>query len=811
MEQVTSQGLTSHEAKLRLKKYGLNVLVTSKKRSEILNLLAKFANPLILILLFASFLSAVTGEVVDFLIIFSIIVVSVIIDFYREYQSEKAVEELKKKVAIKTEVLRDGEKKEILASHITVGDIVFLSAGDMVSADIKILYFKDLHVDESSLTGESFPVEKKNNDSLLMGTTIVNGEATGEVLKIGKETEFGKIAEKLSVQRPETDFEKGIKNFGILVLKVTLVLVFFIFLANVFFKHEIFQSLLFALALAVGLTPELLPMIVTVNLAKGASRLVSQGVIVKHLPSIQNLGSMDILCTDKTGTITENKIELERYENFQEKEDLKVLHFVYLNSFFQSNLKNPLDEAVLKHKEVSYSGFEKIDEIPFDFERKSLSVVIESKDKRILISKGAPQNIFELCDFYEDENKVIKLDQTIKKKINKRYEQLSSEGFRVLAVGYKNVDKHKKIFEKDEEKHLIFLGLTAFLDPPKKEVKEILQNLTKKGVDLKILTGDNELVTKKICQELNIPIKDVFIGKELSNLSDDALLRLVSKGNIFARLSPDNKHRIISVLRKAGFVVGYLGDGVNDATSLKAADIGISVDNAVDVAKDAADIILLKKSLKVLSYGIVEGRKTFVNTLKYIFIGMGSNFGNMLSVSISSLFLPFLPMLPTQILLNNFIYDLSQVTIPTDNVDVEDTDKPQKWDTNFIKRFMIIFGPASSLFDFITFITLIFIFRSTPPFFRTGWFVESIVTQSLIIFAFRTKKVPFFLSKPSKYLFLSVLAGVFAGIFISYSFFGSFFQFTPLPFLYWIFLTLVVIGYFTLVEIMKLWFYRSLL
>ncbi len=801
-------GLTTIEAKKRIEQHGLNIIAESKKQSIFLSFLSRFKNPLVIILLFASFISASTGAFIDFAIILSIILFSVIIDFIQEYQSEKAADKLKQKAATHVWVLRDGKKEEITASHVTIGDIVMLSSGDVVPADIEIISSRDFHVDESTLTGESFPVEKFDGSEILMGSTVLNGEASGVVVRIGVSTEFGKIAHTLTLKRPETDFEKGIRQFGMLVMQLTLTLVIFIFFANLIQRHDLFNSFLFAIALAVGLTPELLPMIVTVNLSKGALRMSKKGVIVKHLPAIQNFGSMNILCTDKTGTITENSIKLERYENIHGEDDKKVLKYAYLNSAFQSNLKSPLDEAILAHTEAKTTEFKKMDEIPFDFIRKRLSVVVKN-DEHILICKGAPENIWPVAGHYDDNGTVKKMTHESLKKFSKRFDELSAEGFRVLSIAYKVLESSDKVFNKDDETDLVFLGYTAFLDPPKHAVKDVLISLHESGVGLKILTGDNELVTKKVCDELSIPVKGIVLGKDLIHKSERALKRIALNNTIFARLTPDQKEKIILALKKANNVVGYLGDGVNDAPSLRAADIGISVDNAVDVAKESADIILITKSLKVLHDGIMEGRVTFANTMKYIFMGMGSNFGNMVSVSIASLVLPFLPLLPIQILLNNLMYDVSQLTLPTDNVDLQDISTPQRWDIGFIKKFIFTFGPISSLFDFATFYVLLFVLHYSIPAFRTGWFVESLVTQSIVILAVRTKKVPFFMSIPSRYVIASAMGAALVSILIAQTSIGSLFQFIPLTLPYWTFLIAIVICYIGIVEIIKKKFYEG--
>jgi Mg2+-importing ATPase len=682
-----------------------------------------------------------------------------------------------------------------------------LGIGDIVPADCTVLWTKDLHVDESSLTGESFPVQKNKGDDMFMATTVVNGEAIVSVVNIGKSTKFGHIAEKLLQKKPETDFQKGLKQFGYLIVQLTLVLVIVIFFLNALLRHDILQSLLFSLALAVGLTPELLPMIVTVNLAKGATRMAKKGVIVKHLPSIQNFGSMNILCTDKTGTLTENTIKLERYEDFTQTENKRVLSLVYINSFFQSNSKNPLDEAILQHKEVHPHGFEKIDEIPFDFIRKRLSVVVHHNKETLLVCKGAPEDLFDNSTHVENRGKIVSFDKKLKEKVINRYEKLSNDGYRVLAVAYKKVAA-KNTYGKNDEKDLVFMGLTAFLDPPKQAAKEVIKSLTNDGVTLKILTGDSELVTKKICEELDIPVQSIVTGKQLLHVTQSALPALVLKGTIFARLTPDQKDRIIIALKASGNVVGYMGDGINDASALKTADIGISVDNAVDVAKESSDLILVTKSLRVLQDGIIEGRRTFANSIKYIFMGTGSNFGNMFSVSIASLFLPFLPMLPIQILVNNLLYDVSQLALPTDNVDKEDIKAPLRWDMHFIKRFVLTFGPISSLFDIITFVSLLTFFHASIPVFRTGWFVESAITQALIILTIRTKKVPFYKSRPSQLLIVGAVIATISSIVLSQSSLGTLFQFTSLPSNFWLFIAGIVISYFVVIEITKIVFYK---
>jgi Mg2+-importing ATPase len=806
--QTTEQGLTSAEAAARLRKFGFNIFAEQKRFSVLFSFFSKFKNPLVLILLAAASISLYSGAYIDGSIIVVMVLLSVIIDFYQEYHSNKAAEKLKQKVATKVTVLRDKERKEILVSHLTHGDIVCLSIGSIIPADMKILSSNDLHIDESSLTGESFPVQKDELDDVYMGTTVMNGEGQAVVIKVGKETQFGHIASRLGAVRDETDFEKGIKEFGVLVMKITLVLVSFILIVNISLRHSIFESLLFAIALAVGLTPELLPMIITVNLSKGALRMAKKGIIVKHLPSIQNLGSMNVLCTDKTGTITENKIKLEKYENIHEQDDDQVLRFAYLNSYFQSNLKSPLDEAVLAHKVGHAHEYTKVDEIPFDFSRRSLSVVLRKNQKYLLITKGAPENILNETHFYQDGEHILPLTEGKKKEINRRFRELSKEGFRVLAIAHKEVSK-KENYNKTDESELVFLGLTAFLDPPKKDVKDILHALLQSGVQLKVLTGDNEFVTQKVCEEVDLKIEGIVLGHQLAEMSDKQVEETVVKSNIFARMTPDQKERVIIALKKQGFVVGYMGDGVNDATSLRAADVGISVNNAVDVAKESADLILIHKSLAVLKEAIQEGRKTFANTIKYIFMMMGSNFGNMVSVSLASLFIPFLPILPIQILLNNLIYDVSQLVLPLDNVDENQLKVPERWDMKKLRRFILVFGPISSLFDLLTFVILLYVFHATIPFFRTAWFVESVITQSLIVLALRTKVVPFYKSEPAHIVLFTALVAVGFSIWIIGSPFAPLFQFIRLPSVFWAYLFIALTCYFVIVDAVKYWFFKK--
>jgi len=821
---TSESGLTSQEVENRLKIYGYNELAKRKKRTGVVEFLFHLRNPLIFILLLAGLISGFVGDVVGASIIFSIVIISVVLDVYQESRAEKAAEMLKEKVATTATVLRDGVKKEVKLSEIVSGDIVYLSAGDIVPADARALTAKDLFVNQSALTGESFPVEKTAeplkakgaaitewDNFLFLGTSVVSGTATAVVVKTGSSTEYGKIAKRLVAREPETEFERGLRRFGFLMMEITLFLVLFVFFINAFFKRPVLESLLFAVALAVGLTPELLPMIMSINLSKGALAMSKKGVIVKRLASIQNFGNMDVLCTDKTGTLTENKITLVLHVDMEGNDDEKVLLYSFLNSYYETGLKSPLDDAILSYKEIDVKDYQKIDEVPFDFTRRRVSVVVENERQRFLIAKGAPEEIIQVCSYCELGDRTFDLTSELQKKIEQKYYDLSSEGFRVLGVSYKKVREKKQVYSVNDESEMLFLGFVAFMDPPKETAKESLWQLSRDGVELKILTGDNELVTRKTCEQLGFKIKGVVLGNEIAQMQDDALTRIVGEANIFARVTPAQKDRIMNALKNNGHVVGFLGDGINDAPSLRTADVGISVENAVDVAKESADIILLQKRLRVLHDGVLEGRKTFGNTMKYINMGTSSNFGNMFSVAGASLFLPFLPMLPTQILLNNLLYDLSESTIPTDNVDPEYVEKPKRLDISYIRRFMVFLGPISSIFDFLTFYIMLFVFDAfkDPPLLQTAWFIESLCTQTLVVFVIRTRKTPFFKSKPSRFLLFSSLSVVgFALIIPFIPELGKLFGFVAPPLHFYVILAGLIGAYLILVEIVKKWFVR---
>ncbi len=828
---TSSQGLTPEQASENLKIYGYNEVAKKKRTTAVVKFLLSFKNPLMLILLSAGIFTGVTGDLVDATIILMIVMLGVVLMFFQESKAEMAADALKERVATTATTIRDNAQKEIKLSEIVPGDIVTLSAGDIVPADARLVAAKDFFVDQSALTGESFPLEKSPTDLsaqqacsinewtnyLFMGTSVVSGSATAVVIKTGSLTDYGKIVKKLVERRPDTEFEKGLRRFGYLIMQVTFVLVVFVLSVKVYTNpKDPLTALLFAVSLAVGLTPELLPVILSVNLSKGALAMSKQGVIVKDLASIQNFGNMDVLCTDKTGTLTENKVKLMLHVDMDGKDDAKVLLYSYLNSYHETGLKNPLDKAILEHEEVPSIDYEKFDEVPFDFVRRRVSVVVEKQRERFFITKGAPEEIFKVCTYYELSEKIYDLSAETERKIEQKYYDLSAEGYRVLAVAYKKVKEERTIYSINNESDMIFLGFVAFLDPPKETAKESIELFKKNNIELKILTGDNELVTRKVCEQIGFEIRGVVLGVDVAKMNDDALARVVETANIFSRVTPSQKDRIISALKSNGHVVGFLGDGINDAPSMRVADVSISVENAVDVAKESADIILLHKDLTVLEAGVLEGRKTFGNTVKYVLMGISSNFGNMFSAAGASLFIGSVtnfqyPMLPTQILLNNLLYDISELAIPTDNVDQEYIEKPKRLDISYIRNFMLYFGPISSLFDFLTFFLMLYLFNAwnNGPLFQTAWFVESLCTQTLVIFAIRTRKSPFFKSRPSMTLLFSSLAVVLIAILLPFlPFLNGAFGFIPLPFEFFLFLAAFVTVYFTMVESLKKVFYK---
>jgi len=817
---TSPHGLTSEEAKANLEKYGPNDVAHVKKQSLIIQFLEHFKNLLVIILLIAAVISLFVGEVVDAGIIIIIIILSVTLDFFQEYKAGNAAEMLRKKIITRALVFRDGKEQEIAIQDLVPGDLISLAAGDIVPADARVLSARNFFVNQSALTGEPFPIEKTetpaNQDTpiteagnyIFLGTSVVSGTAAAIITRTGITTEFGKIARALVERPPETEFERGLKNFSYLMSKIIFFLVIFVFLINALFKHGVLDSLLFAVALAVGMTPELLPMILSLNLSKGAIAMSEKGAIVKHPESIQNFGSMDVLCTDKTGTLTDNKIALIRHLDTEGNDNDEVLLYSFINSSFHTGLKSPLDEAVVAYKIIDISRYLKVDEIPFDFLRKRLSIVTSVGNEHILISKGAPEEIFRICTSVKNNGVIVALTDETRGTINTLYQELSKEGFRALAVCYRPVPGEGPRYSARDEHDMILVGFITFIDPPKESARESVQLLAKSGIELKILTGDNELVTRKTCELIGLHVKGVLQGAEIEAMDVQTLSRVVEDVTIFARVTPVQKNRIMNALKKNGHVVGFMGDGINDAPSIREADVGISVENAVDIAKESADIILLKNDLRILHDGVLEGRKTFGNTMKYILMGTSSNFGNMFSVAAASLFLPFLPMLPIQILLNNLLYDMSESTIPTDNVDPSYLNTPKKWDIGFIKKFIVIFGPLSSVFDFITFFILLFIFNADATLFQTAWFIESICTQTLVIFVIRTRVVPFYRSRPSRLLLASTLLIVAFACILPFTVIGSIFGFVHPPITFFVVLAGLVAGYLVIVELVKIWFYK---
>ncbi len=818
---ATASGLSSDEAAARLLSYGPNVLHPVKRKLLLMQFLSKFRNPLVLILLAASIILALTGDVTSFIIISVIVLISVTLDFIQEHRAGEAAERLRRSVAVRVEVLRDGKTVEIPLPELVPGDIALLSAGDLVPGDGRVLEAKDFFVNQALLTGEPYPVEKipeelpeesdilSAGNTVLLGTSVISGTAKILVCRTGGNTVLGDIADTLVSKAPPTAFEQGTRRFGMLIMRLTVLLVLFVLLVNALFHRPWLESFLFAVALAVGLTPELLPMVVSVTLARGAQRMAAKKVIVKRLAAIQNLGSMDVLCTDKTGTLTEARIRLERHVDGSGRDSKRVLELAYLNSHFETGLKSPLDTAILEHVEVDVSSWRKIDECPFDFERRRVSVLVDDGRTRLLIVKGAPEDILRLSTRYEGDNDadLRPMDRTSTDSIHSLFEALGRDGFRVLGVAWRTVGPEHTHAVVSDETELVFSGFAAFLDPPKESARDALEKLAGSGVAVKIVSGDNELVTEYVCRQLGLPIAGILTGSEIQQMDDQALTAQVERVNLFCRVNPSQKNRIILALKKRGHAVGYLGDGINDAPSLHSADIGISVDSAVDVAKDAAEMILLEHDLGVLYHGVSEGRRTFGNVMKYIMMGTSSNFGNMFSMAGGSLFLPFIPMLPAQILLNNMLYDFSEVPIPLDNVDEEYLMRPRQWDISFVRKFMLAVGPVSSVFDFLTFFVMLKIFHAGDALFHTGWFVESLATQVLVIFIIRTHKNPL-RSRPNSWLTGCSLIVVAIAIILPFTPVAGYLGFEPLPSMFFLVLAGIVVLYLFIVEQVKQWFFR---
>ncbi|MCX7155090.1 MAG: magnesium-translocating P-type ATPase [Rhodocyclales bacterium] len=815
-------GLSGAEAKARLARFGPNLFREQQSRSLLLQYLSRFKNPLVLILLVASAVSAFTGEVVNFFIISFIVLLSVTLDFVQEYRANAAAEKLRLSVSVLTVVMRDGKRLEVPVAAVVPGDLVVLSAGDLIPADGRVLEAHDFFVKQALLTGESYPVEKRPGvlpdaatdlqeatNAVFMGTTVISGSALMRVVRTGTGTAIGEIADSVSRPSLPTSFEIGTRRFGMLIMRLTVLMVLFVLLVNTWFHKPLLESFLFAVALAVGLTPELLPMVISVTLSRGAMRMAKKHMIVKRLAAIQDLGSMDVLCTDKTGTLTEAKIRMERHVDAEGRPSERVLELAYLNSFFETGLKSPLDEAILNHEHIEVGNWKKIDEIPFDFERRCVSVLLDNGKDRWLVVKGAADEIVRLCTHYEADGAQVQrpLDEPALPAIQAEYHGLEEEGFRVLGIAWRQVAPDHPHAVVGDETELVLAGFASFLDPPKASAAPALAALKKVGVAIKIVTGDSDRVTRHVCAQLKIPVEGVLSGKEIAQMDDHALQARVETANLFCRVNPVQKERVIRALKARGHVVGYLGDGINDAPSLHTADVGLSVDSAVDVAKEAADMILLRHDLHVLHAGVLEGRRTFGNIMKYIMMGTSSNFGNMFSMAGASLFLPFLPMLPTQILLNNILYDISEVPIPLDEVDAEEILRPRALDLNFIRNFMLVIGSISSLFDFLTFYIMLVVLEADEKLFQTGWFVESLCTQVLVIFIIRTRGNPL-KSRAHPLLTATSLAIVAIAVLLPFTPLGTHFGFVPPPARFYAILGVMVIVYLFAVELAKRAFYR---
>ncbi len=848
-------GLSAHEATLRLKKYGKNEIAHTKPPAWYVELFKAFLNPFVGILLIigvASYLTTVVFAApgdknwTEVIIILVMILMSSGLRFWQEFRSQNAAEKLRALVQNKALVQRSSwndsskpDKREIPISELVPGDIVYLSSGDMVPADMRLLSSNDLFVSQSALTGEAMPVEKyaqiaevsdtneikeDPNNPLefgvlcFMGTNVVTGSATGVILSTSDQTYFGSMAQSLTSERSLTSFDKGINKVSFLLIRFMLVMVPIVFIVNGLTKGWS-GALLFALAVAVGLTPEMLPLIVTANLAKGALKMSKEKVIIKKLNAIQNFGAMDILCTDKTGTLTENRIVLVRHLDVYGKENVHVLNLAYLNSYFQTGLKNLMDAAVIERKEELKSveekdTYKKIDEIPFDFARRRMSVIVQDKDGQdFLICKGAVEEILAISTNVEEDGSVVAISEKSHQSLRDLTHKLNEDGLRVIAVAYKKIDQQKHFYKVEDESDLTLVGYIGFLDPPKASAREAIALLKEHGVAVKIITGDNEIVTKKICHEVNLPADKVMLGSDIDGLSDEELAKEAEDTVIFAKIDPLQKARIVEALKSNGHTVGYMGDGINDAAAMRESDVGISVDTAVDIAKEAADIILLQNDLLVLEKGVVEGRIVFGNIMKYIKMTASSNFGNVFSVMVASVFLPFLPMLPIQILIQNLLYDFSQLSIPWDRMDEEFIKTPRKWEATGIARFMVYIGPISSIFDITTFLILWFIFKANTPavqgFFQSGWFIEGLLSQTLIVHMIRTQKIPFIQSTASRSVVILTITIMTAGIILPFTALGHSVGLQALPIKYFWILAATLLAYCALIQLVKDWYIRK--
>jgi Mg2+-importing ATPase len=839
---TNSQGLTEAETKKRLDQYGENQIAHEKPPAWFIQLLLCFKNPFILILLGLDVFSYFTGDMEAFIIISTMVSISVLITFTQEFRSIRTAEKLKAMVKTTVAVMRQSVKKEVDMELLVPGDIIHLSAGDLVPADVRLISSKDLFVAEASLTGEALPVEKQDTiprgigkrtkakqqqptnpleltNMCYMGTNIISGTATAVVVSTGVSTYFGSMAKTLVGKRPMTSFDKGVNSVTFVIIRFMFIMVPIIFFINGFTKGDWVEALFFGLSVAVGLTPEMLPVIVTANLAKGAAAMARNKVVVKRLNAIQNFGAMNILCTDKTGTLTQDKIILEEHLDIYGNEDEEVLKYAYLNSYHQTGLTNLLDVAVLEHAELTdvlgvKENFTKIDEIPFDFNRRRMSVVLEKNgSSHILICKGAMEEILSNCTHALDNGEIVPITSQMIQKVEQLVDDLNNDGLRVLAVAIKNSAPKDEEYGVKDESDMILVGYIGFLDPPKESAATAIKALKDNGVAVKVLTGDNAAVTRKVCKDVGLEVDQIVLGNDIERLSDGQLADLAEKTTVFAKLNPLQKSRIVRALQSKGHTVGFMGDGINDAASLKDADVGISVDSAVDIAKESADIILLEKSLMVLEEGVIEGRRTFGNIIKYIKMTASSNFGNMFSVLGASAFLPFLPMLPIHLLIQNLFYDISQLSLPWDNMDKEFLAKPKKWDAKSVGRFMIFIGPISSIFDYITYFVMYFVFSANTvggqSLFQSGWFIEGLLSQTLIVHMIRTEKIPFIQSKASLPVILLTSVIMLAGIYIPFSVFGESIGLQPLPMSYFPWLVGILLSYCVLTQIIKKWYIRK--
>jgi P-type Mg2+ transporter len=818
---ATPAGLTTAEARRRLLVYGPNSLARESRFATLFSFLRFFANPLVIILLVASGVSLALGDRIGGSIIIAMVLLSVLLNFFMEFQARHAAEEIRKHVATTATILRDGAAAELPIEELVPGDVVRLHAGDLVPADARLLEANDLHVREAALTGESLPVEKSAADlpagkhgvgdagnSVFLGTDVQTGIGTALIVCTGANTAFGEIAHRLAMRAPETEFDRGIRQFGLMITRVIMGLVLFVLLVNITLHRPLLESFLFSVALAVGMTPELMPMIITVTLAQGAKRMTKKKVIVKQLVAIEDFGSIEILCSDKTGTLTEGEIVLDRHVDTQGQDDENVLRLVYVNSYFEAGIRSPLDDAVLKHEAPTIADYTKVDEVPFDFGRRRLSVVVQVGDDRLLVTKGEVESVLPVCSTVNVGGSAVPFDAARQQEAQETFKKLSGDGYRTLGVAVRKVEQQDDYTVADEH-DMTLAGFAAFLDPPKEGIAAVLEALKQNGISVVIMTGDNQYVTQKVARDVGLPSETVLVGDQIDTMSDAALAYQAENGAIFARVSPVQKNRVILALKARGHVVGYVGDGINDAPSLHTADVGISVMNGVGVAKDAAKIILLEKDLAVLNDGVIEGRRCFANIMKYVVMGTSSNFGNMFSMAAASLFLPFLPMLPTQILLNNFLYDISQLSIPSDNVDPDLLLRPKRWKIAFVRQFMTIIGPISSVYDFLTFGVLLWSFHAytNASLFHSGWFVESLATQTLVVFVIRTAGNPL-RSLPSRLLLGSVLGIVAIAVAVPYTPIGHLLKFVPLPLPLLGAIALLTVTYLLLVQGVKTWFYR---